>query len=118
VSDSPRLPASYLMPGTSSFSDFLSAQAPDLLPSRRPVATGQAGDLAPHGTTIVAATFAHAAVFMGLYVLIGLRTFPSPWSAVLGQAVGNSVLGMVAFTIVESVPGALERRRAARRPRR
>ncbi len=65
MSDSPRLPASYLMPGTSSFSDFLSAQAPDLLPSRRPVAAGQAGDLAPHGTTIVAATFAHGVVMAG-----------------------------------------------------
>ena len=28
----PRLPAAYLMPGSSSFSDFLAVQAPDLLP--------------------------------------------------------------------------------------
>ena len=52
--DGPRLPAAYLMPGTSSFSDFLSDAAPDLLPSRRAVPQGHAGDLAPHATTIVA----------------------------------------------------------------
>ena len=72
----------------------------------------------PRLVMFIGATVAHAAVFMGLYVLLGLRTFPSPWSAVLGQAVGNSVVGMVAFGIIESLPGAIERRRATRRPRR
>ncbi|PUA79312.1 proteasome subunit beta [Nocardioides currus] len=61
----PRLPAAYLMPGTSSFSDFLAAEAPDLLPSRRAVPSGNAGDLAPHGTTIVAATFPGGVVMAG-----------------------------------------------------
>ena len=60
-----RLPASFMAPGTSSFADFLGAQAPDLLPSRRAVPTGNAGDLAPHGTTIVAATFAGGVVMAG-----------------------------------------------------
>jgi proteasome beta subunit len=64
VSD-PRLPAAYLMPGSSSFSDFLAVQAPDLLPSRRAVPSGNAGDLAPHGTTIVAATFPGGVVMAG-----------------------------------------------------
>ena len=64
MSDS-RLPSSYMTPGTSSFADFLGAQAPDLLPSRRAVPTGDAGDLAPHGTTIVAATFADGVVMAG-----------------------------------------------------
>jgi proteasome beta subunit len=61
----PRLPAAYLMPGSSSFSDFLAVQAPDLLPSRRTVPSGNAGDLAPHGTTIVAATFPGGVVMAG-----------------------------------------------------
>jgi proteasome beta subunit len=61
----PRLPAAYLMPGSASFSDFLSEQAPDLLPSRRAVPQGHAGDLAPHGTTIVAATFPGGVVMAG-----------------------------------------------------
>lgn len=61
----PRLPAAYLQPGVSSFADFLAGQAPDLLPGRRAVPSGDAGDLAPHGTTIVAATFAGGVVLAG-----------------------------------------------------
>ncbi len=64
-----RLPAAYLVPGSSSFADFLAEQAPDLLPSHRRLAqspaTGSAGDLAPHGTTIVAATFDGGVVMAG-----------------------------------------------------
>ncbi|HEY0953044.1 MAG TPA: proteasome subunit beta, partial [Nocardioides sp.] len=65
----PRLPAAFLQPGSSSFSDFLAAQAPELLPGRRAVPQGhapaRAGDLAPHGTTIVAATFPGGVVMAG-----------------------------------------------------
>ena len=65
MSDNPRLPAAFLQPGVSSFADFLAEQAPDLLPSRRAVPQGHAGDLAPHGTTIVAATFPGGVVMAG-----------------------------------------------------
>ena len=61
----PRLPAAFLAPGVSSFSDFLADQAPDLLPSRRAVGPGNAGELAPHATTIVAATFPGGVVMAG-----------------------------------------------------
>jgi proteasome beta subunit len=54
-----------MTPGTSSFADFLAVESPDLLPSRRVVPQGHAGDLAPHGTTIVAATFAGGVVMAG-----------------------------------------------------
>jgi proteasome beta subunit len=64
VSD-PRLPASFLQPGSSSFSDFLAAQAPDLLPGRRTVPQGNAADLAPHGTTIVAVAFPGGVLLAG-----------------------------------------------------
>jgi proteasome beta subunit len=60
-----RLPSAYLMPGSSSFADFLSEQAPELLPSRRSLPPGSAADLAPHGTTIVAATFPGGVVMAG-----------------------------------------------------
>ena len=60
-----RLPGAFLASGSSSFTDFLAAQAPDLLPSRRAVPTGNAADLAPHGTTIVAATFPGGVVMAG-----------------------------------------------------
>ena len=39
--------------------------APDLLPGRRPLPPGQAGDLAPHGTTIVAAAYADGVLMAG-----------------------------------------------------
>jgi proteasome beta subunit len=61
----PRLPASYLTPGTSSFAEFLSQQAPELLPHRRSLPEGSLADLAPHGTTIVAATFEGGVVMAG-----------------------------------------------------
>lgn len=60
-----RLPASFMAPGTSSFADFLGTAAPDLLPARRAVPAGDAAHLAPHGTTIVAATFAGGVVMAG-----------------------------------------------------
>ena len=69
----------------------------------------------PRFVMFMAATAAHAAVFMGLYVVLGLRSFPSPWAAIASQAVGNAVVGMIAFTIIESFPGMVERRRMRRR---
>ncbi|WP_445255635.1 proteasome subunit beta [Nocardioides aurantiacus] len=60
-----RLPDAYLTPGTSSFSDFLASVSPDLLPSRRVLPPGDAAALAPHGTTIVAATFPGGVVIAG-----------------------------------------------------
>jgi len=71
----------------------------------------------PRLVMFVGATAAHAAVFMGLYVLLGLRSFPSPWAAILSQALGNAAIGVIAFTIIESFPGAVERRRLSRRTR-
>ena len=59
------LPAAYLASGGSSFADFLAGQAPDLLPGRRTLGPGQAGDLAPHGTTIVAVTIPGGVVVAG-----------------------------------------------------
>ncbi|WP_209723002.1 proteasome subunit beta [Marmoricola sp. OAE513] len=63
--DSGRLPDAFLTPGTSSFADFVGTVAPDLLPARRPLPPGSAADLAPHGTTIVAATFDGGVVMAG-----------------------------------------------------
>jgi len=60
-----RLPIDYLMPGSSSFADFLSHQAPDLLPARRSLPPGSGENLAPHATTIVASSFAGGVVMAG-----------------------------------------------------
>ena len=60
-----RLPESFLTPGTSSFAEFVGAVSPDLLPSRRSLPAGDGADLAPHATTIVAATFSGGVVMAG-----------------------------------------------------
>jgi rod shape-determining protein MreD len=69
----------------------------------------------PRLVMFVGATVVHLAVFMGLYVMLGIRTFPSPWGAVLSQALLNALVGIVAFALVESLPGMVERRRMRRR---
>ncbi|MCY7395148.1 MAG: proteasome subunit beta [Nocardioides sp.] len=61
----PRLPSAFLQAGNASFRDFLAIQAPELLPGERTLPAGNAGDLAPHGTTIVAAPFAGGVVIAG-----------------------------------------------------
>ncbi len=58
------LSSEFLATGSSSFTDFAGRVAPGLLPSSRPAAAG-IGDLTPHGTTIVAATFAGGVVMAG-----------------------------------------------------
>jgi proteasome beta subunit len=64
--DTPLMAAAYLTARTSSFSDFLTATAPDLLPGARGL--NLHGDVArdlPHGTTIVAAAFSGGIVMAG-----------------------------------------------------
>ena len=71
----------------------------------------------PRLVIFVASTVVHSLVFMGLYVLLGLSTFPSPWMTIAGQAMGNAVVGTIAVTAIEAVPGVIERRRLERRGR-
>jgi proteasome beta subunit len=58
------LTTDFLRADTSSFADFAAHVAPNVLPSQRNVSAG-AGDLVPHGTTIVAATFPGGVVVAG-----------------------------------------------------
>ncbi|MEV4344683.1 proteasome subunit beta [Actinoplanes sp. NPDC049596] len=60
-----RLPAFFQNSGTSSFTQFLTQAAPEMLPGRRPLPPGMAADLAPHGTTIVAIATAEGVVMGG-----------------------------------------------------
>lgn len=60
-----RLPAVFTTPGTSSFTEFLSLAAPELLPGRRPLPPGTAAELAPHATTIVAISCSGGVVMAG-----------------------------------------------------
>jgi rod shape-determining protein MreD len=68
----------------------------------------------PRFVVFFSATVVHALIFMGLYVLLDVRHFGTPVAAVGGQALGNAVAGVVAFQVVELLPGAMERRRAQR----
>ena len=58
------LSSEFLAADTSSFTDFATRVAPALLPYSRATAAGMS-DLAPHGTTIVAATFPEGVVVAG-----------------------------------------------------
>jgi len=60
-----RLPAAFSAPSGSSFTEFLGHVAAELLPGRRPLPPGAAGDLAPHGTTIVALACSEGVVMAG-----------------------------------------------------
>ncbi|MEU5029528.1 proteasome subunit beta [Streptomyces milbemycinicus] len=60
-----RLPAAFLTPGSSSFMDFLGTHSPELLPGNRPLPPVQGAFEAPHGTTIVGATFPGGVVLAG-----------------------------------------------------
>ena len=60
-----RLPAAFTTTGVSSFTEFLTQAAPELLPGRRPLPAGLSADVAPHATTIVAITFAGGVVLAG-----------------------------------------------------
>jgi rod shape-determining protein MreD len=68
----------------------------------------------PRFVMFVGATVAHAGVFMGLYVLLGLRDFPRTWVAIASQSLANAVVGIIAFTIIEALPGVIERRESTR----
>jgi hypothetical protein len=51
---------------------------------------------------------------MGLYILLDLRHFDAPYAAVVRQALANAIVGVIAFKLVELLPGVVERRRDAR----
>jgi rod shape-determining protein MreD len=68
----------------------------------------------PRFLVFFGATLLHAVIFMGLYVLLDLRQFDPPYTAVAGQAAGNAAVGVVTIQLVELLPGAVERRRASK----
>jgi rod shape-determining protein MreD len=72
----------------------------------------------PRFVLLVLATAVHAGIFMGLYTLLDLRQFPAPLPALAGQAFGNAFVGVIAFQVIEWLPGFVDRRRAGRFLRR
>ena len=72
----------------------------------------------PRFLLVLVATALHAAIFMGLYVLLELRQFPTPYPVIVGQAFGNAFVGVIGFQVIEWFPGFVDRRRAGRFLRR
>jgi rod shape-determining protein MreD len=72
----------------------------------------------PRFVVFFGATLIHAGLFVGLYALAGylnIHDFATrPYAAILWQAAANAITGVVVFQVVEFLPGAVERRRAAR----
>jgi proteasome beta subunit len=62
--DAGRLPAAFLTPGSSSFTEFLGAHAAHLLPGGRSLPPGTVPEV-PHGTTIVALEYADGVIMAG-----------------------------------------------------
>jgi rod shape-determining protein MreD len=68
----------------------------------------------PRFVVFFGASALHALIFMGLYTLLDLRHFGTPYGPVAAQSATNAVVGVIAFQVVELLPGAVERRRAAK----
>ncbi|HEX7283940.1 MAG TPA: rod shape-determining protein MreD [Vicinamibacterales bacterium] len=72
----------------------------------------------PRFMLLLVGTAVHAAIFMGLYTLLDLRQFPAAYPSIVGQAIGNAFVGVIAFQMIEWFPGFVDRRRAGRFLRR
>lgn len=105
-SDTAGLPAAFLRPGTSSFTDFLGSYAPELLPGRRTVPSSPVTTEVPHGTTIVAATYPGGVVMAGdrratMGNIIAQRDAEKVFQADEYSAVGIAGTAGLAFEVVQ-----------------
>ncbi|MGZ4696037.1 MAG: proteasome subunit beta [Oryzihumus sp.] len=110
--DAGRLPAAFTATGSSSFTEFVGAHAPHLLPSRRPLPPGGALE-APHGTTIVALTFDGGVVMAGdrratMGNLIANRDMEKVYGADDYSAVGIAGTAGIAIELVKLFQVELE----------
>lgn len=68
----------------------------------------------PRFVVFFGASVTHTALFIGIYVLLGVRDFGTSWQRIALQAVGNAIIGLLVFKVVDSLPGAEERRAGLR----
>lgn len=107
-----RLPAAFMTTGSSSFSEFIGAHSPELLPSRRPLPAGGTFE-APHGTTIVSLTYEGGIVMAGdrratMGSLIANRDLDKVFGADAYSAVGIAGTAGIAIEIVKLFQVELE----------
>jgi len=98
--------------GCSSFTEFIGVQAPELLPSRRPLPVGGTFE-APHGTTIVALTYDGGVIMAGdrratMGNLIANRDMDKVFAADAYSAVGIAGTAGLAIEIVKLFQVELE----------
>jgi proteasome beta subunit len=107
-----RLPAAFMTTGSSSFTEFIGVYSPELLPSRRPLPLSGTFDL-PHGTTIVALTYASGVIMAGdrratMGNLIANRDMKKVFAADQYSAVGIAGTAGLAIEIVKLFQVELE----------
>jgi rod shape-determining protein MreD len=68
----------------------------------------------PRFVMFVAATVVHELCFQSLYALVEAHGLRIVWPTLLVQACVNALIGVVAFSIVEQMPGVVARRNARR----
>jgi proteasome beta subunit len=107
-----RLPAAFMTTGSSSFTEFIGAHSPELLPSRRLLPVGGTFE-APHGTTIVALTYDGGVVMAGdrratMGNLIANRDMDKVFAADEYSAVGIAGTAGLAIEIVKLFQVELE----------
>jgi proteasome beta subunit len=106
------LPAQFLTSGSSSFTEFVGAHAPELLPSGRPLPPGGALE-APHGTTIVTLSFDGGVIMAGdrravMGNLIANRDMQKVFGADDYSAVGIAGTAGIAIEVVKLFQVELE----------
>ncbi len=66
----------------------------------------------PRLVMFVSGTLMHELCYQALYAIVESRPFQMHWSSALIQAAVNGFVGVLAFAVVESGPGLVQRRRA------
>jgi proteasome beta subunit len=112
LSAGPGLPPQFMASGSSSFTEFVGAHAPELLPSGRPLPPGGAIE-APHGTTIVTLTFDGGVIMAGdrratMGNLIANRDMQKVFGADDYSAVGIAGTAGIAIEVVKLFQVELE----------
>jgi proteasome beta subunit len=107
------IPSIFINTGTSSFAQFLSQAAPDLLPGRRPLPPGTSTAVGAHATTIVALVCAGGVVMAGdrratMGNLIGSRDIEKVHAADPYSLVGTAGTAGVAIEMIRLFQVELE----------
>lgn len=72
----------------------------------------------PRFVVFFGASLLHAVLFIGVYAVLGARDFGDPYRRIALPAAINAMVGLLVFKVVDSLPGAEERRHASTRMRR